>query len=147
MYWEENRTHRNKVVSLRNKSIATYFSKNCSKHDKSFCSAVSPFISDKNKRADSKFILQEGEEIIVDNLKVSNVFNDYFSDIALNIGFDDFITSSCDAIAKYINHPSVLKIKDMYKIRDDSFHFTSVDVCTIDKKLCNIANKKITRIW
>ena len=66
MYWEENRTHRNKV-SLRKKSIATYFSKNCSKHDKSFWSAVSPFISDKNKRVDSKFILQEGEEIIVDN--------------------------------------------------------------------------------
>ena len=49
---------------------------------------------------------------------------------------------SCDAIAEYINHPSVLKIKDMYKISDDSFHFTSVDVCTIDKKLCNVDNKK-----
>ena len=83
---------------------------------KQFWSTVSPFISDKNKRADSKIILQEGEETIVDNLKVANVFNDYFCDIALNIGFDDSITSSCDAIAKHVNHPSVLKIKDMYKI-------------------------------
>ena len=73
-YWEENWTHRHKVVSLRKKSIATYFSKNCSKHDKTFWSTVSPFISDKNKRADSKIILQEGEETIVDNLKVANVF-------------------------------------------------------------------------
>ena len=30
--------------------------------------------------------MQEGEEIIVDNLKVANVFADYFCDIALNIG-------------------------------------------------------------
>ena len=105
-------------------------------------STVSPFISDKNKRADSKTILQEGEETIVDNLKVANVFNDYFCDVALNIRFDDSITSSCDAIAKHVNHPSVLKIKDMYKISDDSFHFMSVDVSTIDKKLCSIDNKK-----
>ena len=103
---------------------------------------MSPFISDKNKRADSKIILQEEEETIVDNLKVANVFNDYFCDIALNIGFDDSITSSCEAIAKHVSHPSVLKIKDMYKISDDSFHFMSVDVITIDKKLCNIDNKK-----
>ena len=60
---------------------------------------MSPFISDKNKRANSKIILQEGEETIVDNLKVANVFNDYFCDIALNIGFDDSIMSSCDANA------------------------------------------------
>ena len=30
----------------------------------------------------------------------------------------------------------------MYKISDDSFHFLSVDVSTIDNKLCNIDNKK-----
>ena len=72
---------------------------------------MSPFISDKNKRANSKIILQEGEETIVDNLKVANVFNDYFCDIALNIGFDDSITSSCDANAKHVNHPSVLESK------------------------------------
>ena len=43
---------------------------------------------------------------------------------------------------QYINHPSVLKIKDMYKKRDDSFLFMGIDVSTIDKKLCNIDNKK-----
>ena len=96
----------------------------------------------RKKMTDSKITLQEGEEIIVDNLKVANVFNDYFCDIALNTGFDDSITSSCDAIAKHVNHPSVLKIKDMYKISDDSFHFASVGVSTIAKKLCNIDNKK-----
>ena len=58
------------------------------------------------------------------------------------MGFDDSITSSCDAIAKHVNHPSDLKIKDMYKISDDSIHFMSVDVSTIDKKLWNIDNKK-----
>ena len=30
----------------------------------------------------------------------------------------------------------------MYKICDDSFHLMSVDVSTIDKKLCSIDNKK-----
>ena len=84
-------------------------------------------------------------QIIVDNLKIATVFNDYFCDIALNIGFDDSITSSCDAIAKHVNHPIVWKIKHMYKISNDSFHFMSVDVSTIDKKLCNIDNKKSQR--
>ena len=49
---------------------------------------------------------------------------------------------SLGAIAKHQNHPSILKIKDMYKIRSDSFHFKSVDVSTVEKKLRNIDNKK-----
>ena len=58
----------------------------------------------------------------MDNLKVADVFNDYFCDIALNIGFDDSIVSPFDTITKHINHQSVFKIKDMYNISDDSYH-------------------------
>ena len=35
----------------------------------------------------------------VDNLQFTNVSDAYFCDIDLNIGFDDYITTLCDAIA------------------------------------------------
>ena len=89
------------------------------------------------KKADSKIILHEGEEIIVCNMKVPNVFNGYFCDIDLNTGFDDSMTSSYEAIAKHLNHLSICKSKDLYKISDDPYG----DVSTIDKKLCNIDYK------
>ena len=46
-FWEENRRQRNRVVSLRKKSIAKYFENNCSKQDKTFWRTISPFFSDK----------------------------------------------------------------------------------------------------
>ena len=73
---------------------------------------------------------------------IAIVFSDYFCGIALNIEFYHSITSSFDAIAKHLNHPNILKIKDVYKISDDSFYFKSVGVSNIDKKLCDMENKK-----
>ena len=53
-YWEENRILRNNVVSIRKRSIANYFSKNCSRKDKTFWSTVSPFMTDKNNKNGGK---------------------------------------------------------------------------------------------
>ena len=77
-YWEENRIHRNNVVSIRKRSIANYFSKNCSRKDKTFWSTVSPFMTDKKNKNGGKIILQEGDETITNNHQIANIFNDYF---------------------------------------------------------------------
>ena len=75
-YWEENRIHRNNVVSIRKRSIANYFSKNCSRKDKTFWSTVSPFMTDKKNKNGGKIILQEGDETITNNHQIANIFND-----------------------------------------------------------------------
>ena len=63
-YWEENRIHRNNVVSIRKRSIANYFSKICYRKDKTFWSTVSQFITDKKNKNGGEIILQEGGETI-----------------------------------------------------------------------------------
>ena len=69
-YWEENRIHRNNVVSIRKRSIENYFSKNCSRKDKTFWFTVLPFMTDKNNKNGGKIILQEGETTITDNHQI-----------------------------------------------------------------------------
>ena len=113
-YWDENRRMRNKVVALRKKSLATYFTKNCSNHDRQFWKTVSPFMTNKSCRNGSNIILQENDEIIVDSKQVSDIFNDYFAGIASTIGFDDVITDTPAAIHKHQNHPSVVKIRGKF---------------------------------
>ena len=49
-YWDENRRMRNKVVALRKKSLAAYFSKNCSNLGNFFWKTVSPFMTNKSSR-------------------------------------------------------------------------------------------------
>ena len=48
---------RNQLVSIRKQSMATYFSQNCQKRDKTFWNTVSPFITDKKFRNCNNIIL------------------------------------------------------------------------------------------
>ena len=59
-------------------------------------------VDKKNKKC-GKIILQEGDETITDNHQIAKIFSDYFSNIALNIDFNDDIPSAGDAI---IGHPA-----------------------------------------
>ena len=102
-HWEENRRMRNQLVSIRKKSIATYFSQNCQKRDKTFWNTVSPFMTDKQFRNGNNIILNEGGRIINDDREVADVFNDLFCNVASTIGFDDGISSTKEAIDKHKN--------------------------------------------
>ena len=126
---------RNKVVALRKKSLAAYFSKNCSDHGRNFLKTVSPFITNKSSRNGGNIILQENEEIVVDSKAVCDIFNDYFVGIASTIGFTDEITNASGAIYKHQNHPSVLKIEGKFGRLSDSFTFKSVQPELVFKKL------------
>ena len=75
---------------------------------------------------------------ITDNHQIASIFNDYFSNIASNIGFNDAITSARDAIIDHQNHPSILKIGEKYAIKDDAFDFDPVSEELIDSKLRSI---------
>ena len=69
-------------------------------------------MTDKKNKKWGKIILQEGEMTIIDNHQIANIFNDYFSNTASNIGFNDDITSARYAIIDHQNHPSILKIRE-----------------------------------
>ena len=68
----------------------------------------------KRFRNANNIILRENDSIFTDPSSVSELFNDYFSSVAMDTGFDDCITSVIDAVAKHISHPSVVKIRDKY---------------------------------
>ena len=142
-YWELNRKHRNNVVALRKRSLSNYFSKKCSQHDKSFWNTISPFISDKKARNGNNIILQDGDKIVADEISVSELFNEYFSNIASEIGFTENITSAEDAIQHYSCHPSITKIKSNMTMAED-FNFSSVTSDSVMLCLKNINPRKST---
>ena len=53
---------------------------------------------------------------------VSDLFNDYFSRLAMDIGFDYCVIFVSDAVAKRNSHPFVVKIRDEYHT-ESSFSF------------------------
>ena len=112
--WEENQRQRNRVVSLRKKSITKYFENNCSKQDKTFWRTISPFFSDKKFPNGNHTILREGDNTVVNSDEVAEIFNAYFSSIASEIGFNDEHATPDEAISAYHNHSSIVKIRDAY---------------------------------
>ena len=144
MFWEENRRQRNRVVSLRKKSLSAYFAKNCTSKNRSFWSTVKPFISDKKSQKNGNIILHESDKIVVNNKGVTDIFNKYFSNIASTIGFSDTIDTASCAIDKHRAHPSVIKIKGKFSEKMDSFNFTPVSYDVIKRKMKDINIRKAT---
>ena len=53
----------------------------------------------------------DNNDIINDQLRVAEIFNDYFSTVAMSMGFVDCVKSATEAINKHCFHPSLLKIQ------------------------------------
>ena len=128
---------------LEKKSMRTYFKEHCSKHDKNFWATISPFFTGKRFRNANYIILRENDNIVTDPSRVSELFDDYFSSVAMDIGFDDCVTSVSDAVAKHISHPSVVKIRDEYH-KGSSFSFKQVTESSISLFLRKINPRKAT---
>ena len=59
---------------------------NCSKHnDKNLWATSSPFFTDKRFRNANNIILRENDNIVTDPSRVSELFNDCFSSVAMDI--------------------------------------------------------------
>ena len=99
------------------KSQATYFSERCEggvKNQK-FWKTIKPFLTSKQPSSNS-IILKEDDKIITDEREICDIFNDYFSNVAMDIGFKDDIPAdfqTADGFAKMIdkhsNHPMSLR--------------------------------------
>ena len=106
----------NITTSIYKKSQATYFSERCeggAKNQK-FWKTIKPFLTSKQPSSNNI--------ILTDERAICDISNDYFSHVAMDIGFkddipDDFQTA--DGFAKIIdkqsNHPSLTRSRKMYK--------------------------------
>ena len=117
--FERYRVWRNKCVKAKVKSQRKYFGERCDggPTNQHFCPTIKPFI---NSRYDIKenVILREGDVIINNRESVVKIFNEYFNQIASDIGFNDPVPDNYAAadvllsfIAKYTKHPSIIAIK------------------------------------
>lgn len=106
--WEKYRKQRNLVTKLKRNSMQIYFFERCGGGPKSkhFWPTIKPFLSSKNTaKNDAQIILNENDTLITDQNKVCNILNDFYVNIAQNIGINSDIMIN-------EQHPSVQAISD-----------------------------------
>ena len=105
-----------------------------------FWKTIKPFLTSKQP-TNNNIILKEDDKIITDEREICDIFNDYFSPVAMDIGFkddipDDFLTADGFArlIDKHCNHPSIIKIREHIQTQR-YFYFTTVNDKHIEKNM------------
>ena len=86
--WENYRQQRNLVTKIKKRSIKTYFFERCigGPKSKDFWPTIKPFITNKGSHFTKNIILCEKDEIINDQNMVAECFNDFFINVAKDIG-------------------------------------------------------------
>ena len=129
------------------KSQREYFAERCDGGPKNqrFWPTIKPFINSKC-HVQENIILREKDDIVNDNKN----FNEYFTGIASDIGFNDPIPDDygkdevlISLIAKYDNHPSIIAIQSAV-LEHGTFEFEQVDINQIYQILVNMNDKKAT---
>ena len=128
--WNRYRAHRNYVTKLRKQSMSTYLTNKCnvSNSGKEFWGAVKPLISTKSMSSNDNIMLLENDEILREPQELCNVFNEYFVNIAKEIGVNDRITlddSVTSIIIEHDSHPSIDLIRRNHA-NDSNFQFSDV---------------------
>ncbi|PFX21740.1 Neuroendocrine convertase 1 [Stylophora pistillata] len=80
--WESYRLVRNKVVSMRRKSIRRHFEKLCSEKyadQKKFWGAIKPYVNSRKNVDNSGITLKEGDKIIRNPQEVTETLNNFFT--------------------------------------------------------------------
>ena len=117
--WETYRKSRNNANKVKKTSMKNYFESRCSQDklahgSRKFWDTVKPFLTDKIKINNDFISLRSGDKIINDPVTVCNEFNNFFANVALNIGRNDNISLDEDILSiadTYSGHPSIEAIK------------------------------------
>ena len=128
---------RNYVVNLNKKVKKEYFQKHMSHgaSSKHFWEFGKPFFSNQTNNCDDKIILVEKGEVVSKNEEIATHFNNYFNDITEGLNIKKWSISDklsddplVNAIRKYENHPSIIKIKSSVETTQlFDFNFVSSD--------------------
>jgi hypothetical protein len=152
--WKKYRCQRNLVTKLRKKSINVYLYNKCNnntdtgRNGKQFWDAVKPFVSHKSSNNHDNIILMRDDEVFTQPRVVASMFNEYFTNIAKNIGSDDsfnYEDNVMSCLKLHEKHDSVINIKRFTNTRPTTggFTFHNVNFVTIrsylDQMKCNKA--------
>ena len=143
--------YRNYCVNLFKKEKKKYYENLDIKSftdNKLFWKTIKPLFSDKQQHS-SNITLIENKKIISDDLKIAETMNNFFTNIIKNLEIEGYNTDEflpdiklddiSNIIQKFINHPSILKIKEQIHIQYP-FSFptrTNIEISECIKKLNN----------
>ena len=120
---------------------------NFAEKPKDFWHCIKPFLSQKTRNHDN-IILKEDNSIITDTKEICNIFNEFFSTVADDIGINDSIDTTIEdfinsIFRKHSSHPSVIVINEMMRDNDmQEFKFEKLDQQTMKKYLTRIKVNK-----
>ena len=141
--WENYKKQRNYVTKLRKQSIKLYFFERCSGGPKSkdFWPNIKPFLSSKAAKNSADIILMENNCLVSDQTEVCNILNDFYINIAQEIGINN---QQADSSAM---HPSIQAIKDNSPFGGyDTFAFKPVSESQVFKIVNSLNSKKATGV-
>ena len=149
--WIKYRNHRNLVTRLRKKSMNNYLHNKCSnttgRNGKEFWDIMKPLISNKCINKNDNLIIETNGIIVTQPDDVAASFNDYFINMAKDIGPDDSLKYDDDVMSCLIqheDHDSIVFIKEQMDSKDLVFNFHNVSTDTIKKHLQKLNCKKAT---
>ena len=121
--------------------------------NKTFWKTISPLFSNKSYSTNSRITLFENGEVLSEETKVTDTFNEFFSSLvkALKIENDNnLLTDDIEetdpvlkAIKKYKTHPSILRTKSFFKHPKVS-SFKYFNVGDVKREINNLNSKKAT---
>ena len=121
------------------------------KDNRKFWKTVNPLFSEKSYSKESISLINK-DGLITENEDLAKTFNNFFSNIVNKLGIEDVPDDESNlsniddpiskAIAKYENHPSILRIKNYMKEKDLNFSFEFVDKPKISKEINQLNGKK-----
>lgn len=140
--WEKYRLQRNHVTKLKKTSMRVYFFERCAGGPKSkdFWPTIKPFLSKKGSDGGSEILLSENDKIISDQKQVCEVFNDFFVNVAKDIG------NSTGNTHNLSTHPSVMKISENIPKDTPNFSFKEVTTEDVHKIVSKFDTKKATGV-
>jgi len=148
--WLKYKEQRNVVNRLKRVSIQNYFDEKCNnsglcKSGKIFWDTVKPYFSSKSGSSGQSISLLQDSKVVSEATQVSNIFNDYFVNIACDLSepTETDCMSISQLIEHYDDHVSVQMIKGKHHNANTDFNFKPVTVDVVKKKIqalkCNKA--------
>ena len=113
---------------IKKQSIRNYFIERCAGGPKSkhFWPTIKPFLTNKGSHFAKDIILCENDNIINNQTEVTETFNNFFINVAKDIGSQNIKTDD--------NHPSIKAIKEN-KTETDQFIFNPINEEFVNKEI------------